>query len=282
MRSTTIDLNLKRKETRFNNTVSELLSLFHASATGKSNKSFRFAKVDSHFADFLPYLKDGAIKLYLYYAVVANNDTGESWYSIDTISKKLGATERSIGNWNNQLEELGLIFRTSTGKKSKATFVLPLTGFALKMNMPQIGQVFDELSLSSVNQYTKVFGKVQSVTKLYVKGETANTINEVLCIHLQKLTTVDSVEINRVNTFIYNISTTTNEDAVKKLWAVESEEKVAIVNGEKEITLGKRTPTPLECFFINDPCKIDDATVYEIMSQLVDDVDISDLEQITI
>ena len=282
MRSTTIDLNLKRKETRFNNTVSELLSLFHASATGKSNKSFRFAKVYSHFADFLPYLKDGAIKLYLYYAVVANNDTGESWYSIDTISKKLGATERSIGNWNNQLEDLGLIFRTSTGKKSKATFVLPLTGFALKMNMPQIEQVFDELSLSSVNQYTKVFGKVQSVTKLYVKGETANTINEVLCIHLQKLTTVDSVEINRVNTFIYNISTTTNEDAVKKLWTFESEEKVAIVNGEKEITLGKRTPTSLECFFINDSCKIDDATVYEIMSQLVDDVDISDLEQITI
>ena len=282
MRSTTIDLNLKRKETRFNNTVSELLSLFHASATGKSNKSFTFAKVDSHFADFLPYLKDGAIKLYLYYAVVANNDTGESWYSIDTISKKLGATERSIGNWNNQLEDLGLIFRTSTGKKSKATFVLPLTGFALKMNMPQIEQVFDELSLSSVNQYTKVFGKVQSVTKLYVKGETANTINEVLCIHLQKLTTVDSVEINRVNTFIYNISTTTNEDAVKKLWTFESEEKVAIVNGEKEITLGKRTPTSLECFFINDSCKIDDATVYEIMSQLVDDVDISDLEQITI
>ena len=150
------------------------------------------------------------------------------------------------------------------------------------MNMPQIEQVFDELSLSSVNQYTKVFGKVQSVTKLYVKGETANTINEVLCIHLQKLTTVDSVEINRVNTFIYNISTTTNEDAVKKLWTFESEEKVAIVNGEKEITLGKRTPTSLECFFINDSCKIDDATVYEIMSQLVDDVDISDLEQITI
>ena len=43
-----------------------------ASATGKSNKAFRFAKVDSNFAAFLPYLKDGAVKLYLYYAVVAN------------------------------------------------------------------------------------------------------------------------------------------------------------------------------------------------------------------
>ena len=76
-----IKLNLKRNENRFKNTESELLALFHASATGKSNKAFRFAKVDSNFAAFLPYLKDGAVKLYLYYAVVANNDTGESWGS---------------------------------------------------------------------------------------------------------------------------------------------------------------------------------------------------------
>lgn len=277
-----IKLNLKRNETRFKNTESELLALFHASATGKSNKAFRFAKVDSNFAAFLPYLKDGAVKLYLYYAVVANNDTGESWYSIDTISKKLGATERSIGNWNNQLEDLGLIFRTSTGKKSKATFVLPLTGFAVKMSIQQIEQILGELNLYGMNEYTRVFGKVQSVTKLYVKGEVADTVSEVLCVHLQKLSTVDSIEINRVDAFIYNISATTNEDVAKKLWAFESKEKVAIINGEKEVTFGKKTPSPLQCFFVNDSPKIDDTAVYEIMSQLTDDVDISDLAQITI
>lgn len=277
-----IKLNLKKKETLFKNTENDLLSLFYTSATSKTNKTFRFAKVDNNLAAFLPYLKDGAIKLYLHYALVANSETGESWHSIDTISKKLGATERSISNWNNQLEELGLIYRTSTGKKSKATFVLPLTGFAVKMSIQQIDQVLSELSLYGVSAYTKVFGRVQSVTKLYVKGDVEGSVNEVLCVHLQKVTTVNSIEINRVDTFIYNISTTANEDLSKKLWEFEDEAEVAIINAEKEIMLGKKTPTPFNCFFINDSFKIDDTAIYEIMSQLIDDVDVSDLPQITI
>lgn len=277
-----IKLNLKKKETLFKNTENDLLSLFYTSATSKTNKTFRFAKVDNNLSAFLPYLKDGAIKLYLHYALVANSETGESWHSIDTISKKLGATERSISNWNNQLEELGLIYRTSTGKKSKATFVLPLTGFAVKMSIQQIDQVLSELSLYGVSAYTKVFGRVQSVTKLYVKGDVEGSVNEVLCVHLRKVTTVNSIEINRVDTFIYNISTTANEDFSKKLWEFDDEAKVAIINAEKEIVLGKKTPTPLNCFFINDSSKIDDTAIYEIMSQLIDDVDVSDLPQITI
>lgn len=277
-----IKLNLKKKETLFKNTQNDLLSLFYTSATSKTNKTFRFAKVDNNLAAFLPYLKDGAIKLYLHYALVANSETGESWHSIETISKKLGATERSISNWNNQLEELGLIYRTSTGKKSKATFVLPLTGFAVKMSTQQIDQVLCELSLYGVSAYTKVFGRVQSVTKLYVKGDVEGSVNEVLCVHLQKVTTVNSIEINRVDTFIYNISTTANEDLSKKLWEFEDEAKVAIINAEKKIMLGKKTPTPLNCFFINDSSKIDDTAIYEIMSQLIDDVDVSDLPQRTI
>ena len=75
-----IDLGLKQKEGLFQNTEKELLSAFYANGTGKSNKEFRFAKVDSNFVNFLPHLKDGAIKLYLYYAVVAKNNTGESWH----------------------------------------------------------------------------------------------------------------------------------------------------------------------------------------------------------
>lgn len=277
-----INLNLKKKENHFKNTENDILSLFFSSATGKSNKVFRFAKVDNNLNAFLPYLKDGAIKLYLYYALAANNETGESWHSIDTISKNLGTTERSISNWNNQLEDLGLIYRTSTGKKSKATFVLPLTGFAVKMNIQQIEQVIRDLDLYNANVYTKVFGRIQSLTKLYVKGEATDSLNEVLCVHLQKQTTLDSIEINRVDTFIYSISATANKDTVKKLWAFESEAKVAIVNGEKAITLDKRAITPFKCFFINDSFKVDDTAVYEIMNQLTDDIDISDLPQIAI
>lgn len=277
-----INLNLKKNEARFKNIKIELLSMFHASGTGKSNKGFRFAKVDSNFTAFLPYLKDGAIKLYLYYAFYANNESGESWHSIDTISTKLSATERSIGNWNNQLEDLGLIYRTSNGKKSKATFILPLTGFALKMDIPHIAQILDELNLCEPSEYTKVFGQVQSVTKLYMKNENADTVNEVLCVHLKRVNSADSVELNTVDTYIYNISATTNENTEKTLLAFEGEGNVAIVNGEKEITLGKRTFDSFKCFFINEPSKIDDTTIFEIMRQLTDDVDFSDLVQISI
>ena len=42
-----IDLGLKQKEVLFENTEKELLSAFYASSTGKSNKEFRFAKVDT-------------------------------------------------------------------------------------------------------------------------------------------------------------------------------------------------------------------------------------------
>ena len=277
-----IKLNLKRNESRFQNVEIDLLSTFHSNATCKENKAFRFAKVDSNFVSFLPHLTDGAVKLYLYYAIVANNETGESWYSIDTISKKLGATERSIGNWNNQLEDMGLIFRTSTGKKSKATFVLPLTGFAVKMNLQQMGQVLDELNLYNSSIHTRVFGQVQSLTKLYIKNAAADSFSEVLCIHLRKINSANSVELNSVDTYIYNISSVANEDKAHKLSGFEGEEKVAIIDGEKEVTLGKKTFNSFKCFFINEPSKIDDTTVYDIMGQLSDDVDFSDLPIISI
>lgn len=278
----TIKLNLKRKETRFKNVEAGLLSTFHTSATGKSNKAFRFAKVDSNITAFLPYLKDGAVKLYLYYAAAANNDTGESWHSIDTISKKLGATERSVGNWNNQLEELGLIFRTSTGKKSKATFVLPLTGFAVKLNLQQIEQVLDELNLFEPSMYTRVFGQVQSLTKLYIKNEATDSFSEVLCVHLRKVTFKDSIELNTVDTYMYNTPALADADTAQKLSQFEGEEKVAVIDGEKKLILGKRAFESFKSYFINEASKIDDTTIFEIMGQLTDDVDLSDLPKISI
>lgn len=277
-----INLKLKRNETRFRNVEKDLLTMFHSCGTGKSNKNFRFAKVDSNFVNFLPYLKDGAVKLYLYYAAAANNDTGESWHSIDTISKKLSATERSIGNWNNQLENMGLIYRTSTGKRSKATFVLPLTGFAVKMSASQMEQALTELNLYTSNEHTRVFGKVQSSIKLYMKNEATDEINEVLCIHLKRVNSVDNTELNSVDTFLYDVSGMTNKELDKKLTAFEGEDKVAIIKGEKEITFGQKTIQPLRSFFITEPSKIDDATVYDILRQLTDDVDLSVLTEISI
>lgn len=278
-----IDLGLKKKEVLFRNTEKELLSAFYSSSTGKSNKEFRFAKVDSNFINFLPYLNDGAIKLYLYYVVAAKNDTGESWHSIDTISQKLDATGRSIGNWNRQLEDLGLIFRSSNGRKSKATFVLPLTGFAIKMSTQKIAQILTELKLNEANESTKIFGRFQSVTKLYVKSQPTDTITGILCVHLNRVSTVGTTILNSIDTYIFDMLPTPSDDVVKMLSGYEGTGRVAIVSGEKQIVLGKEVFNSFNCFFVNAPSKVDEAAVYEIMSQLTkDNVDFSDLDQISI
>lgn len=278
-----IDLGLKVKEVLFKNTEKELLSEFYSKSTDKSNKEFRFTKVDSNFVNFLPYLNDGAVKLYLYYAVAAKNDTGESWHSIDTISQKLDATGRSIGNWNRQLEDMGLIYRTSNGRKSKATFILPLTGFAVKMSIQKIEQVLTELKLSEANESSKVFGKFQSVTKLYIKSQTTDPITELLCVHLNRVSTVDTMVLNSVDTYLFDVLPTPDEDIIKRLSEHEGKRKVTIVTSEGKITLGKKAFESSNCFLVNVPSKVDEAAVYEIMSQLTkDNVDFSDVDQISI
>lgn len=278
-----IDLGLKLKDVLFQDTEKELLSTFYASSTDRLNKEFRFAKVDSKFITFLPYLKDGAIKLYLYYAVAAKNETGESWHSIDTISQKLGATARSVGNWNHQLEDLGLIYRTSNRRKSKATFLLPLTGFAAKMSIQKMEQVLTELKLAETNEFSRVFGKFQSVTKLYVKNQAAKTITGILCVHLNRVSTDGTVVLNSVDTYIYDVLPALNEDVATSLFEYGGKQKVAIIDEKAKIKLGKMVFESSKCFLVNEPSKVDEAAVYEIMSQLTQaNVDFSDLEQVSI
>lgn len=276
-----INLNLKKKEALFKNVEREVLSVFYTSSTNKANKNFRFAKLDSNFNIYLPYLKDGAIKLYLYYALAANSESGESWHSLDTISKKLNATERSIGNWNNELEDMGLIFRTNSGKKSKTTFVLPLTGVAVKMSTKKINQILSELKLYDSNQYAKIFGRFKLLTKLYIKNENQDTLTEVLCAHLEKVNKCGNDE-HHISTFLYDVTLVEDKEIVSKILTAEQEEKVVMVKGEEAITIGGKTFQKFDCFYINDAIKIDDAAIYDIMTQLADDIDISELPEIKI
>lgn len=278
-----IDLGLKQKETLFQNIESELLSEFYSKSTSRSNNEFRFARVDSNFINFLPYLNDGAVKLYLYYAIAAKNDTGASWHGVDTISKKLDTTGRSIGNWNRRLEDLGLIFRTSNGKKSKTTFVLPLTSFAIEMSEQKIAQILTKLRLSESNESSRIFGKFKSITKLYVKSRDSKSITRFLCIHLNRVSTVGTAVINSVDTYIFTTLPPLKKDVEKKLFEYEGKGNVTIVDDEENITLGKETFDSFNCFLVCVPSKPDTPTVYDIMSQLTkSSVDFSDVEHMTI
>ena len=277
-----LNLNLKKKETLFQNTEADALSLFYASSTRKSNKEFHFARVDKNFRAFLPYLTEGAAKLYLYYAFSAKNETGESWHSVETISRDLGATERSIGNWNRLLEDLGLIYRTRQGKKSKTTFLLPLTSFAASMGKGQMGQLLDELKLRRPGEYTRVFGAFQSLTKLYVKTEAEDRVSEVLCMHFRRTCQGKRGDICRMDIFIYDTAVNQDLALIQKLLQAPREELAAVVKGASEPSLGKEYFPDFSCFFINQAVVIDDASVFNLMSQLTDDIELSELPVISL
>ena len=53
-----LNLNIKKKEALYKNSETELLSDFYFGST--SHEEFKFARIDSNFKLFLPYLKDGA------------------------------------------------------------------------------------------------------------------------------------------------------------------------------------------------------------------------------
>lgn len=75
------------------------------------------------------HLKDisgGALKLFVYLGFQANNFTGESWHSIETISEFFGNDQRTVQKWFKELEERHLVTRVQRGYKWIAnTFILP-------------------------------------------------------------------------------------------------------------------------------------------------------------
>ena len=52
-----------------------------------------------------------SLKLYIFLGIHSNNETGESYYSIESMAKYFGKSERTINNWINELEKLNLIKR---------------------------------------------------------------------------------------------------------------------------------------------------------------------------
>jgi hypothetical protein len=276
-------LNLKKKEELYKNVEKDVISDFYKYSTNK-NKNFRFTMLDNNFNAFLPYLKDGTVKLYLYYALAAKNESGESWHSADTISKKLDVTDRSIINWNKELEDMGLIYRTSNGKKSKTTFILPLTGFTTKMNIEKINQIFTDLRLFDSTEHTRIFGKFHSLTKLYIKTEKQNMVNEIICVCLEKCIKIKNAEINKVRIFLYDFNLIEKSDLCSKITTENDAEDVFIVKEKESVEFGGKTfrygSTNYNCYFINHTCKITDEEISENMDQLTANIDFSDMPKI--
>jgi hypothetical protein len=71
-------------------------------------------------------ISGNACRLYVYLGIVSKNETGESWYSADSIAEYFDCDKRSVKRWFEELEEEGLIIRVQKGVMRAAnTFLKP-------------------------------------------------------------------------------------------------------------------------------------------------------------
>lgn len=88
----------------------------------KNYSSWREIKRNQHNGFFIIYndfkdknilknISGNALKLYIFLGINSKNDTGESWYSIESIAKYFGKSTRTISYWIEELEKFNLIKR---------------------------------------------------------------------------------------------------------------------------------------------------------------------------
>lgn len=98
----------------------------------ESLKSAGFFPIFNAFKDtyLLRRLSGGAVRLYIFLGLMSNNNTGETWVSLETIAKYFGKTTRTVSSWIEELEKCGLIKRMQLHYNGVAhTFLLPYPKF---------------------------------------------------------------------------------------------------------------------------------------------------------
>lgn len=152
--------NLKKKFDIPNDEIDFLKDYHNLWRTDLKDRNENFFMLYKDFSRFLPELSTGALKLFLFYGFNAKNDTGESWYSIDTIAQKLATTSRSINTWNSELENLGLIYRSSENKNSKTTFLIPYTNYLFFSDTSVANFIADYNSNDNIEKFMGTLDKV--------------------------------------------------------------------------------------------------------------------------
>lgn len=110
----------------------EILQKNYALWKEKSFESEGFFPVFQSFKEekILRDLSGNALKLYLYFGLRSKNKTGESWVSIDSISKYFDKSPRTISNWIKELEKKKLIQRFQLEVNGNSyTFLIPYSHF---------------------------------------------------------------------------------------------------------------------------------------------------------
>ncbi|MDM5292022.1 hypothetical protein QUF81_01875 [Peribacillus simplex] len=126
-------------------------------------KSFR----DKHLATLEP----GALRLYLFFAFAADNNYGNSWYSIEKIAEFFDAQTRTVNNWIKVLVDKNLIIREQKGKKSFTTYLVPYSNsiikHQLKRNFKEDNQEVLDMFLKKITDYESLYGPLVEVFHFY-------------------------------------------------------------------------------------------------------------------
>lgn len=102
-----------------NKEIADLYRTRYHSWKKESLENSGFFVIFNGFADnkdenqqaILQKITGGALKLYIFLGIKSKNYTGESFYSIKSLAKYFGKSERTINNWFRELESLNLIYK---------------------------------------------------------------------------------------------------------------------------------------------------------------------------
>lgn len=77
----------------------------------ENNAGFFIIYNDFKEKNILKNINGNALKLYIFIGMNSRNETGESWYTIESLAKYFGKSPRTISYWIEELERLNLIKR---------------------------------------------------------------------------------------------------------------------------------------------------------------------------
>lgn len=151
----------------------KLIQSYYSSwRTGNRMMNAPFVALYNSFKDeHLASLEGGPLKLYLYFSFHANNSTGHSWHSIQTIAKFFKTQTRTIDNWIKVLVEKELIYRERTDKLSNTTFLIPYSNALMpqapmKKHESDNQELLDDL-ISVIQTREGVYGEIVGVYHLF-------------------------------------------------------------------------------------------------------------------
>ena len=187
-----------------------------------------------HF--YLNRLEGGPLKLYLYFAFVANNKNGHSWHSISTIATYFDAQTRTIDNWIKVLVDEGLIYRQRAGKKSNTTYLVPFShGLNVYRQRKQIKTDSQELlnaCLVDLKKLESVYGEVFSAFHFFQwnAAKTKKITNQALFVLSKRKEVITVTMISLANSEDMVIS----EENVEEIMRFDSP---FILNGNNVVGL---------------------------------------------